>query len=168
MDEFLVARNPDGASSLPFLIRLPIDGGLWLKAKDSWPRTARVYCHPAEPPDPDTLDIVERVPVRACVRRGVAIDLVLERGVNRRSQFVTTTARGRRMVLWQTHKVAASARPGVRIPFASGQALSVILVDTRERYGYTFAGHAVRVERRALRAGDSAGFKAGDANGHHF
>jgi hypothetical protein len=156
VDEFIVARNPDPTSRLPFLVHLPIDGGLWLKVKDSWPRTARVYCHPAESVDVDALEILERVGVRACVRRGVAIDLVLERGVNRRSQFVTTTARGRRMVLWQTQKVATSARPGVRIPSAPASPLSVIFIDTRERYGYTFAGHAVRVERRALQAGDYA------------
>jgi hypothetical protein len=156
VDEFIVARNPDPTSKLPFLVHIPIDGGLWLKVKDSWPRTARVYCHPAESVDVDALEILERVGVRACARRGVAIDLVLERGVNRRSQFVTTTARGRRMVLWQTQKVATSARPGVRIPSASASPLSVIFIDTRERYGYTFAGHAVRVERRALQAGDYA------------
>ncbi|BDE07529.1 hypothetical protein WPS_28050 [Vulcanimicrobium alpinum] len=156
VEEFIVARNPDKTSSLPFLVHLPIDGGLWLKARDSWPRTARVYCHPADDVDIDRLEIVERVGVLACVRRGVAIDLVLERGVNRRSQFVTTTARGRRMVLWQTQKVATSARPGVRIPSAAPSPLAVIFIDTRERYGYTFAGHAVRVERRALSAGDYA------------
>jgi ERCC4-type nuclease len=60
------------------------------------------------------------------------------------------------MVLWQTQKVATSARPGVRIPSAPASPLSVIFIDTRERYGYTFAGHAVRVERRALQAGDYA------------
>ena len=47
MDEFIVARNPDPTSRLSFLVDLPIDGGLWLKVKDSWPRTARVYwCFP--------------------------------------------------------------------------------------------------------------------------
>ena len=27
-EQFLVARNPDPASTLPYLLRLPIDGGL--------------------------------------------------------------------------------------------------------------------------------------------
>jgi hypothetical protein len=45
---FEVAANPDPDSSLPFLIRLPPpDGELVLKARDSWPRTAKVYCHRA-------------------------------------------------------------------------------------------------------------------------
>ena len=46
---FEVATNPDADSTLPFLIRLPLAGGeLVLKARDSWPRTAKVYCHRAE------------------------------------------------------------------------------------------------------------------------
>ncbi len=156
MDDFIVARNPDASSRLPYLVRVPIDGGLWLKAKESWPRTARVYCHPADVQRTDDLDVVERVGVRSCIRRGVAIDLILERGNNKRSQFVTTTFRGRPMILWQTPKVATTARPGVRIPAARASPIETIYIDTRERYGYTFAGHGVHVERRALPAGDYA------------
>ena len=62
---FEVAANPDPDSTLPFLIRLPLPTGeLVLKARDSWPRTAKVYCHRAErwPRDPE---IVERVPIRS-------------------------------------------------------------------------------------------------------
>ena len=60
---FVVARNPDPDSRLPYLIRLPLPHTeLSLKAKDTWPRTAAVYCHRAEgwPADPD----VSRRPVR--------------------------------------------------------------------------------------------------------
>jgi hypothetical protein len=155
VDDFIVARNPD-ASRLPYLVRLPIDGGLWLKAKEPWPRAARVFCQPAEAPRTENLDIVERVAVQSCVRRGVAIDLVLARAHNRRSQFVTTTVRGRPMIFWQTPKVATTARPGLRIPYGTVSPLETIYVDTRERYGYTFRNHDARVERRALRAGDYA------------
>lgn len=46
---FVVARNPDPDSKLPYLIRLPLGAdGLVLKARDVWPRTADVYCHRAE------------------------------------------------------------------------------------------------------------------------
>lgn len=155
-DAFLVARNPETKSRLPFLVRLPIDGGLWLKTGDSWPRTSRVYCHPCSaPPDLAILEVLERDPVVACERRGPAIDLILERALNRRSQFIFTTKRGRPMILWQTAKVAALARPGVRVPFRSGApALDRILVDTRERYGYTFRNYDVNVERAPVRQGD--------------
>lgn len=91
---FVIARNPDESSSLPYLLRIPLaSGAVVLKAKDTWPRTNKIYCHPADAwPAPDDLDIVERVPVRSCVRRGVAVDPVLDRARENRSQFVFTTA----------------------------------------------------------------------------
>lgn len=155
---FLVARNPDPDSRLPYLLRLPIDGGLVLKARETWPRTARVFCYPAEawPEDPE---IVEDVPVRFCARRGPAIDLVLERPRENRSQFIfTVLAGGREAIFWQTRKVVGTARPGARIPGrrASGIAELVILVDTRERYPYRFASQQATTERTALAAGDYA------------
>jgi hypothetical protein len=36
--------------------------GLMFKARDSWPRTAAVYCHPI-PDWPDDAEVVERLPV---------------------------------------------------------------------------------------------------------
>jgi hypothetical protein len=42
-EDFLVARNPDDSSTLPFLIRVPLpDRAIVLKAKEAWPRTAKV------------------------------------------------------------------------------------------------------------------------------
>ena len=37
---------------------------------------------------PEEPEIVERTPVRSCVRRGAAIDLVLDRGRENRSQVL--------------------------------------------------------------------------------
>lgn len=75
---FRIARNPDPDSTLPYLLWVPLGSGpLVLKAQDTWPWTAKVYCHRGEwPADPE---IVEETPVRSCTRRGVAIDLVLDR-----------------------------------------------------------------------------------------
>jgi len=87
---FEVATNPDPDSTLPFLIRLPLPSGeLILKARDTWPRTAKVYCHRAER-WPEAPEILEQVAVRSCRRRGVAIDLVLDRPRENRSQLVFT------------------------------------------------------------------------------
>ncbi len=157
-EPFLIARNPDPDSKLPFLLRLPIDGGLILKARETWPRTKSVYCYP-DGQWSDSLEIVDRQPIRSCVRRGPAIDLVLQRGRENRSQFVFTTLKtGHPGVFWQTPKTSKNARVGIRVPKrkASGLDEVVILIDTRERYGYRFAGQRVRLERRALRAGDYA------------
>ncbi|MGQ0826487.1 MAG: ERCC4 domain-containing protein [Actinomycetota bacterium] len=157
VDDFVIARNPDASSSLPFLLLVPVGSqAVVLKAREIWPRTSKVYCHPAEdwPSDPDVID---RVPVRECRRRGAAIDLVLARTRENRSQFVFANARGREVVFWQSARTARQARPNVRIPTkrASGERL-VVLVDSHERYPWRFGQQQCVTERRALRAGDYA------------
>jgi len=157
MKPFVVARNPEDGTKLPYLVRLPIEGGLVLKCGASWPVTARVYCHPYEHAWPADADVVDHAPVRSCERRGPAIDLVLARGRNFRSQFVFTSLRGGRpAIFWQTAKVARAARPGVRVPArrASGAEQLELLVDTRERYPFKFARQQASTVRRALPAGD--------------
>jgi hypothetical protein len=154
---FEVAANPDPDSSLPFLIRLPLpDGELVLKARDSWPRTAKVYCHRAEG-WPDRPEILEQAAVRSCRRRGVAIDLVLDRPRENRSQLVFTRIQGgREAIFWQSARTTRQARPGIRVPRrrAAGMAELTILVDTRERYPYRFAHQQASTERQALPVGD--------------
>jgi hypothetical protein len=159
---FLVARNPDPDSSLPYLLRLPIDGGIELKARAPWPATARVYCHPVEL-WPAGAEIVEEVAVRDCARRGRAIDLTLDRARNNRSQFVFTDAHvgrpgGRQMIFWQTARTVRRARPGQRAPTrrAAGLGTLVVDVDSRERYPYRFAGRDVECRRTPLPCGDYA------------
>jgi hypothetical protein len=160
-DSFLVARNP-ADSSLPYLLRLPIEGGVLLKARDRWPTTSRVYCHPLDHWPADA-EIVEQVAVRSCRRRGAAIDLVLDRGRNNRSQIVFTKPNpgrtgGRPMIFWQTARTAQRARPGQRVPTRRASDLDqlTIEVDTRERYPYKFAGRPVERRRAALPVGDYA------------
>jgi hypothetical protein len=92
---FVVGRNPQEDSKLPYLLRLPLKGGLVLKARELWPATARVYCHRFEEPWPEDAEIVEQTPVLLCRRRGAAIDLVLDRPRRARSQFVFTQVKGR-------------------------------------------------------------------------
>lgn len=129
--------------------------GVLLKSREVWPRTSKVYCHRADewPEDPE---IVERVPTRSCVGRGAAIDLVLERGRENRSQFVMTQARGRQVIFWQTSRTSKQARPQVRTPQARAAGVRdlEIVVDSRERYGCSFADRPVSTTRRRLAAGD--------------
>jgi len=156
--EFVVARNPEEGSALPYLLRLPLGDGVVLKARETWPRTAKVYCHratgwPAEP------DIVERVPVRSCVRRGAAIDLILDRAREHRSQFVFTVARDREAIFWQTARTARKARPRAAVSRARADGTDgplTVIVDTQEKYPYRFARQQVTVVRRRLAAGDYA------------
>ena len=153
---FSVAHNPDPASKLGYLISLPLGAGaLVLKAAEPWPRTAKVYCHRAEG-WPERADMIEEVPVRSCVRRGQAVDLVLDRAREARSQIIFTTVKGREAIFWQSPKTTRRSRPGVRVPArrASGTTDLAIAVDTRERYPFRFSHQQATTYRRALPAGD--------------
>ncbi|GAA3661184.1 hypothetical protein GCM10022237_21350 [Nocardioides ginsengisoli] len=156
-EDFVIARNPEPDSTLPYLLRIPLGEGILLKAKDTWPRTAKVYCHRFFEAWPEDAEVVERVGVRSCVRRGAAIDLVLERGRENRSQFVITTIRGgRQAVFWQTSRTTKQARPRVAVSAARAQGLSdlPIVVDSAERYAWTFSDQQATTRRLALPAGD--------------
>ncbi len=155
--DFVVGRNPDPDSTLPYLIRVPLGAAdVVFKARDTWPRTAKVYCHRADS-WPDDVEIVERIAVRTCERRGPAIDLVLDRGRENRSQFVMTRARGREVIFWQSPRTAKQSRPNVAVPSrrASGQVLTIV-VDTQEKYPYAFSRQQATTVRRRLPAGDYA------------
>lgn len=155
IDDFVIARNPEEDSSLPYLVRLPLGpDGIVLKVREIWPRTAKLYCHPAAG-WPSAPEIIERVPVRSCSRRGAAIDLVLERGRENRSQFVFAKARGRDVIFWQSARTSRQARPNVTIPTkrASGHVLE-ILVDSHEQRPWRFNQQQATIARTALTAGD--------------
>lgn len=156
-DDFVVARNPEPDSTLPYLLRIPLGpDGVILKAKDTWPRTSKVYCHRVEDWPADA-EIVERVPTRSCVRRGAAIDLVLDRGRENRSQLVITQIRGgRQAIFWQSARTTKQARPRVTLPTARAAGIPEleIVVDSHERYGYKFTDQQVVTRRAGLAAGD--------------
>jgi len=160
-ERFRVARNPDAESRLPYLVWLPIEGGLVLKARETWPRASRVFCAHEGTPWDESAGVVDEAEVLLCRRRGAAIDLVLDRTKLARSQFVFTNARGRPAVWWQTQQTARFANPGARVP--RGRALGPLLVavDSREKYGWKFASREVTLERRALASGDYAAIVEG-------
>ena len=155
--ELVIVSNPDQDSSLGYLLRLPIGGGLVFRTAGTWPRTKALFCYPMPLEAwPEDGEVVERVPLRSCVRRGAAIEVVADRARENRSQFVFTTARGREVVFWQSPRTRKQARPNVALPTARAAGLVEleIIVDTRERYPYRFAGQAVATVSRALPCGD--------------
>lgn len=158
-DDFVIARNPEEGSTLPWLIRVPLgEQGIVLKARETWPRTSKVFCHRAAEWPADA-DVVERVPTRSCTRRGPAIDLVLDRGRENRSQLVLTRLKGgREAIFWQTPRTTKQARPGTRLPTrrASGLRELEILIDSNERYPFRFSTQQCTTRRQRLACGDYA------------
>jgi hypothetical protein len=155
--ELLIATNPDPDSTLAYLLRVPLGEGIVLRAAGTWPRTNALYCYPVPASEwPDEPDIVERVPLRSCTRRGAAIDIVAARFRENRSQLVFTTARGRDAVFWQSPSTRKQARPKVSLPTARAAGIEdlEIVVDAHERYAYRFAGQQVRTTSRGLPCGD--------------
>ena len=155
--ELLIARNPDPDSSLAYLLRVPLGGGMVLRSAGTWPRTKALYCYPVPSSEwPGDAEIVERVALRSCARRGAAIDVVADRARENRSQLIFTTARGREAVFWQSPRTTKQARPNVTTPTARAMGIAEleIVVDSRERYAYRFAGKPVRTISRALACGD--------------
>lgn len=158
MAELLIAVNPQQDSRLPYLLRLPQPGGdLLFRTSGTWPRLKALYCHPMSIDEwPVDAEIVERLPLQSCQRRGAAIDVILTRGRENRSQIVFTTARGRETVFWQSPRTRKQARPNVRTPTARAQGIErlQILVDAHERYAYTFSTQQVSLVKQALPCGD--------------
>jgi ERCC4-type nuclease len=159
-EPLLIARNPDPASSLPFLVRIPLGEGIVLRTKETWPRTTKVYCYRHDEPWSEDAEIVEEVPLRSVTRRGAAIELVADRTRESRSQFVLTRARGREMIFWQSPRVTKAARPNVALPTAraAGVADLEIVVDTRERYAWKFTRQQASTRKAALPVGDYGAF----------
>jgi hypothetical protein len=155
---FVVARNPDEASSLGFLLRIPVGSEIvTLKARARWPTTARVYCHPLDQWPADA-EVLEEVAIRSCARRGPAVDLVLDRARENRSQIVFTEpnanrAGGRPMIFWQTARTARRARPGQRVPTRRASELQqmTIVVDTRTSAGRSSTARSPISSRRSGR-----------------
>jgi ERCC4 domain/Lsr2 len=159
VNELLIATNPDPDSALAYLLRVPVGDGIVLRTAGTWPRTKALYCYPVPGDEwPAEPDIVERVPLISCVRRGAAIDIVAARSRENRSQLVFTTARGRQAVFWQSPRTRKQARPQVSLPTARAGGISEleIVVDAHERYAYRFAGQQVRTTSRGLACGDYA------------
>lgn len=158
MAELLIAANPDGASRLRLLLRVPLPGGdLLFRTSETWPREKALFAYPVPLDEwPDDPVIVERVPLRSCSRRGAAIDVIADRSRHNRSQLVFTQARGRDAVFWQSPRTRKQARPNVRTPTARAHGIEQlqIVVDSHEQYAYRFTTQQATTVKRALPCGD--------------
>ncbi len=155
-DRFLVARNPDPDSRLPFLLHLPVagEGPLTLACAVDWPGAKDAFCYQLDG-WPSEAEVLAEVPVEGCWRAGKAVHLVLRRRQRRRSLFVWTAAKGRTFIFWRTPKTMTAARPGLKVMPARGlDAPLAIAVDKSERYAWKFPQQRAQLTRRTLPVGD--------------
>lgn len=165
---FVVVRAPAGVGA-PFVVRVPVDGAdvpLTFAVDEPWPSGERLRCRAATWPDGDRLEVMDECAVTSAVRRGPVVDVLLDRGVRNRAQFVLAPVeldeRGSALdgaeqaVFWQTPSTVASAAPRQRVPTARERGVThlTVLVDTREQRHWDFPDHDVTCERRKLDAGD--------------
>lgn len=165
--EFAVARVDD--RDPPYVVRIPIDGAaapLTFAVAAPWPSEARLRCHPVET-WPDHAELVDRCATTATARRGPCVDVVLDRGVDNRCQFLLSPVElddsgsavgDEEAVFWQTAATAPTVAPRQRVPTARERGVVEVRihVDTREQHHWTFDAHPVTTERRTLSAGDYA------------
>jgi len=157
-DQFVIARNPDAHTRLPYLVRLPVTGAgdVLLATQGMWPSGKDLYCHPVDV-WPAGADVIETVDVERSWRSGAAVHLILRRRRARRSLFVWTEGRGRTLIFWRSQTSMRKSRPGVRVPQAMGlERAMTVAVDVRERYPWRFARRGVETVRRELPVGDYA------------
>lgn len=158
---FVLARNPDSDSSLGYLLSVPVEGAtLMLKARARWPTTARVYCHPLEH-WPAEAEVLEEVPVRSCRRRGPAVDLVLDRARENRSQLVFTQPHPAARVGGPGWLLALVARLQVRYP-----SVPIVFADSQARRGIDLPLPGRRAGPPLAAAGLRRVGRNADASGH--
>lgn len=157
--EILVARMPPG-TPWSHLIRIPTaEGILILASTGGWPEHTARFCTRRHH-WPADVEVLERIPLESCTRRGAAIDIVARRGRRRRSTIVIRQGAGRESIFWNSPQSLRRLPPGLRIayprlPWKLGEI--TVAVDTRERYGYGFRNFAgITVVKRPLRVGDYA------------
>lgn len=109
---FRIARNPDPGSTLPYLLWVPVGVGA---ARAQGEGHLAPHCQGLLPSRRVAGGRGDRRGDTGALLhpRGVAIDLVLDRYRENRSQFVVTTLQGgREGIFWQTAKTTRKTRPG--------------------------------------------------------
>lgn len=131
---------------------------LWVQ--DKWPTEGRkIFCI-RENPDgtSEDYDVVEEVPVKVLYNYGKKLIVILDRTINKRSEFLFLKKRYKNkegeyeLIFWMTQKSLEEKRPAVRLNTTRLEDVEII-IDNREKHPYKFAAD-VRYER--LPAGDYA------------
>jgi hypothetical protein len=152
----VVAENPLEHRQLQYVVRFPLPlGDLVVAARGKWPGEKALYCQRLSRWPADAR-VVEEIPLRSCRREGAVIYLLVDRAREHRSMVVISANReGREMIFWHSNTTLRAGRS--RAPLPSGRLHAPgmeLVVDSLERYPYTFRRHEVTVRRERLAAGD--------------
>jgi len=133
---------------------------LRLRVQDKWPgQRGNIFCIREEGKSFQPIEELERVPVISVKRYGKRLVVVLDRGRNKRCDFLFLTRRYKtregeyEQIFWRTEHALKQRRPRVKLSTYSRARLSIV-IDVNERYPWRFPGH--EVARETLPVGDYA------------
>lgn len=150
------------AARFPYRIAIEQDGRLLfaVRAKDRWPGAgSQVFCLREREVDPDeSLEDVERVPVAHVARLGRKLSVTLDRPQRKRCEFLILEKQRKdggsyEQVFFRTEAAVRAHHTSKYAELATRSDFQVV-VDSTERYPWTFAG--AEVTRRRLPVGDYA------------
>lgn len=158
-----------------YVVEVALDGAdepLRFAVDAPWPNGTRLRCEPVDGPA-DGGELVDAAEVVSAVRRGPTVDVVLDRGVNNRCQFILSpvelddrgsAATDEQAVFWQTSATVTEVAPRQRVPTARerGVVHLDVVVDTREQQAWEFEDFEVTTSIAKLDAGDYAVLHAGE------
>ena len=134
---------------------------LCLRCQDRWPiGRGNIFCLNEEgrqwsPPVTE----VERVPVVSLKRYGKRLAVVLDRGKNKRCEFLYIKKQYKHregeyeQIFWRTQQALKERRPRVKLT-AQGTSFLHVVIDVKEKYPWRFGG--CKVTRENLPVGDYA------------
>ncbi|MBP2073048.1 ERCC4 domain-containing protein [Thermoanaerobacterium butyriciformans] len=157
----------ESTKSDKFPYRLSIKKGdttlLSLFVQNKWPGAgSQIFClKDASNSSSNDYEIVEKVPIISIDRYGKRLSVVLDRGVNKRCEFLFLKKKYKNkegeyeQIFWRTQQGLKEHKPRVKLT-AKGNNDLHILIDTNEKYPWKFTNCIV--ERVQLPAGDYALF----------
>lgn len=148
-----------------FPYRLSIKTGdktiLCLRVQDKWPGTrGQIFCMREESREwPEVVEEIERVPVLSLKRYGRRLVVVLDRGKNKRCDFLflekqyKTKEGSYEQIFWRTEQALRERRSRITLTTYKTYDLHIV-IDTNERYPLKFTG--CLTEKGRLPIGDYA------------
>ncbi|MFP4363794.1 MAG: ERCC4 domain-containing protein [Spirochaetia bacterium] len=150
-------------SKFPFRISIEEEGRtiLALRAQDKWPgQKGNIFCirERSAPEEEEDLRIIERVPIAFLRRQGKRVEIVLDRNIKKRCDFLflkkkSKNGRQYEQIFFRTQTGLRSHRSKGG-PLLYGTDTLELIIDSAEKYPWNFPDADVRRDR--LPAGDYA------------